>query len=278
MMIFLFIIIWEDGVFKKKRKKMNIDLYTLCWNEIKIIPFVIQYWENIKNQVDLFHAYVYDNGSNDGSIEELSKYDWITVRHFDSDGINELAYLQIKNNAWKESRGKADFVIVCDMDECLYTKDFKKLFEDMKKENISLCTPKWLEMYSKEFPIYNGKLLHMQITKCKGTNADVGTSKTIIFNPNKIKEINYVVGAHQCNPIGEIKMLNSNNTFIMHYKHLSIDYVLNRYKKCAERLSLINKRMGWGYHYALSEDENRKNFDKEYNECINVNDILNEEN
>ena len=31
---------------------MKIDLYTLCWNEMKIIPFVIDYWKNIKNQIE----------------------------------------------------------------------------------------------------------------------------------------------------------------------------------------------------------------------------------
>ena len=41
---------------------MKVDLYTLCWNEIKIIPFVIDYWKNIKEQIDEFHVYVYDNG------------------------------------------------------------------------------------------------------------------------------------------------------------------------------------------------------------------------
>jgi hypothetical protein len=251
---------------------MAIDLYTLCWNEEKIIPFVIEYWENIKNQVDEFHAYVFDNGSTDSSIKLFSKHDWITVLNFESGGFNDAANREIKNNVWKRSIGKADFVIVCDLDECLYTKDFKKLFEDMKKNNETICTPTWLEMYSEKFPKDNGQLLHKQITNCK----NYSNSKTILFNPNKIKEINYCVGAHYCSPIGEIKFRNKNDIFIMHYKNLSVDYKLDRYKKCAERLSSLNKKMGWGFHYNFKETEIRKSFEKEYNECVNVNNILNE--
>ena len=37
--------------------------------------------------------------------------------------INDFKYLEIKNNAWKKSRGKADWVIVVDMDEFLYHLD-----------------------------------------------------------------------------------------------------------------------------------------------------------
>ena len=59
---------------------MNIDVYTLCWNEMAILPFVIEAWKRFAR-----HVYVFDNGSTDGSIEFLKRYDWITVEHFGKD-------------------------------------------------------------------------------------------------------------------------------------------------------------------------------------------------
>ena len=45
-----------------------------------ILPFVRQYWERIGCDVVVF-----DNGSEDGSVEYLSMFPYVTVRHFDSD-------------------------------------------------------------------------------------------------------------------------------------------------------------------------------------------------
>ena len=51
----------------------KVNWYTLCWNENDIVKYVIDYWKAIKNQVDL-KVIVYDNGSDDGCLNELSKY------------------------------------------------------------------------------------------------------------------------------------------------------------------------------------------------------------
>ena len=43
--------------------KPTVWIYTLCYNEIRILPFVIDYWETYADRV-----IVYDNGSTDGSV------------------------------------------------------------------------------------------------------------------------------------------------------------------------------------------------------------------
>lgn len=55
---------------------MNIVVYTFCYNEIQILPFVEQYWRRFASKV-----VVYDNGSTDGSLEFLSKVPCVEVRH-----------------------------------------------------------------------------------------------------------------------------------------------------------------------------------------------------
>ena len=72
--------------------KYKICWITLCYNEIDILPFVSKYWE--KTGVD--KVVVFDNGSTDGSIEELSKHQFIDVRHFVSEGQNEFIQKTIK--------------------------------------------------------------------------------------------------------------------------------------------------------------------------------------
>lgn len=257
---------------------MRIDLYTLCWNEMKIIPFVIDYWKNIKEQVDEFHVYVYDNGSDDGSVEELGKYYWITVMTFESDGFNDLINRNLKNNVWKQSRGKADYVIVCDLDECLYCNDFKELFKNLKNGKYTICLPVWLEMFSEKFPIKDEELLHKQVTKCcigtSHTHTKLAESKAILFDPNEIDEINYIVGAHISHPQGNVSWYVNDDLFIMHYKHLSLDYVLWRYRICNERMSEVNKENGWGYQYWAKKEEIEKDFNERIAKTVDVSSLL----
>lgn len=106
---------------------MTVHLYSVCYNEIDILPFVIEYWKKFVS-----HAYIFDNGSTDGSVEFLNRFDWITVEHFDSDGMDDDILKDIKNNCWKKSRGIADFVVVCDIDEILYSNRIIDELEYMK--------------------------------------------------------------------------------------------------------------------------------------------------
>ena len=113
---------------------MSIHLYTLCWNEMDILPFVIDYWKLLP----ITKAVVYDNGSTDGSIEYLKQFNWIEVRHFDTEGQNDVVQRQIKSEAWKESRGKCDYVIVCDMDEMIYCPNIEDELWYMKTNGYNV--------------------------------------------------------------------------------------------------------------------------------------------
>lgn len=246
---------------------MTIHLYTLCWNEIDILPFVVDYWKRLP----ITKAVVYDNGSTDGSVEYLKQFDWIEVRHFDTDGMNDAVQRDIKNECWKESRGKADWVIVCDMDECLYVKD-TKIFDKMKEGGYTICAPQWYDFISEKIPIYTkGKLLHEISNK-----ANKGNSKVVLFDPNKIDNINYTVGSHTCNPNGNIKYYNG-SIYILHInKHLSFEYLLKKYKELNNRQSVTNKKNHWCIHYAFSEQKLKQYYDNDLNKAINFNNLVNE--
>lgn len=102
------------------KQKTIVWIYTLCYNEMQILPFVVDYWKEYTSKV-----IVYDNGSDDGSVEFLKKHDWIEVRNFDTNGQKMNARnKELKNSVWKEAKGKGvDFVQVCDIDEVLYSKN-----------------------------------------------------------------------------------------------------------------------------------------------------------
>jgi len=247
-------------------KKLNVDIYCLCWNEIQLLPHVVKYWELIAR-----HVYVFDNYSDDGSVEFLSKFDWITVQQFKSDGINELIYLQIKDNCWKNS--DADWVIVCDLDECIYSEHF---FDELLSINniYTIVNPQWVEcLNSNGVPKQSDKLLHKIIDGCYiNSDSTENKSKMLMFKPSEITNINYTVGAHSCSPTGNVKIYKGFN--ILHFKQLGIEYTLNRHKSYLNRLSQINKQYNWGCHYNTTLEEYTKKISEKYKNILQIDKIL----
>lgn len=235
----------------KRLNKINqpiIHLYALCWNEEKILPFVLDYYSQFVDKI-----FIYDNYSTDSSNAILNQNERVKVINFKSDhSINDFIYIDIKNSCWKQSRGKADYVIVCDTDELLYHPDMKTFLENSMNQKLSFFKPIGYNMYSEEFPIYNSSQL---ITDQIKTGVyDSNYCKSIMFDPHRIVEINYTVGAHFCYPWGIVRQDNNTDLLLLHYKNLSVDYVLNRIKTYRSRISEINIEKKYGAHY-LNEDE-----------------------
>ena len=136
---------------------MTVEVFTFCWNEMAILPFAVDYWSKYAS-----HVTVYDNGSNDGSVQYLqAQGDWITVNHFDTDGkINDTQLRMFKNNVWKQARGRADLVVVSDMDEMLCAPDIVQSLSTMRRVGGTVCYPHWYNLVSDEVPVFNGQPLH----------------------------------------------------------------------------------------------------------------------
>ena len=219
-----------------------IHYYAVCWNEEKMLPFMFQYYERFVN-----HFTIYDNYSDDNSETIIQSHPNTEIKKFSMGGeINDYIYQDIKNNCWKQSRGKADYVIVCDIDEFLYNPDLQKLLGN----KISLPVTEGYNMYSETFPA-DGKDITFQIRK---GIADSAYNKCLIFDPHRIVEINYLPGAHQAKPVG-IVTRGEEKAKVLHYKNLGLDYILERYHILAKRLSEKNKEQNLGTHYLYSDEK-----------------------
>jgi hypothetical protein len=239
---------------------LNIDVYCICWNEMKVLPFAIDYWKRFAR-----HVYVYDNGSDDGTIELLGQYDWITVRHFDSDGINEQTYLKVKNHCWKGS--DADYVVVCDIDECIYSTNLDKKLKALKEEEYTVIVPKWGDIWGERFKRYKkGTLCHELYGGVYFTDNEF-VHKALIFDPKEVKEMNYMPGCHNSRPEGEIKKYEAkkeDDLYVVHLKRLGPKYICDRYGQYAKRMSQYNKRFKFGHEYLTETKKLREIYVDEY--------------
>ena len=251
-------------------KDIKVDVYVLCYNEEKLVPFMLDYWNEFATNV-----YVLDNQSTDKSVELLlaeTRFNVEIISYQSNNELNDAIYLELKNNVWKRSIGKCDFVVVCDFDEALFGKNIMNELSYMKENNQTICFPTTFNMFSNDFPSYNKNMLLHDVVK---TGVDYYSfGKRVLFNPNQIKEINYDPGAHSCHPIGNIRYYDKNNIYLFHFKYLSIEYVLNRYALYRNRLSEVNKKYKWGFQYNDEDNKTIKYFNSELSRCININSFL----
>lgn len=227
---------------------MKIEVFAICYNEEKILPYFLRHYQQFADVI------IYDNHSTDKSVEIIQKAGAKTVSYDSGNTLNDLRYIEIKNNCWKES--KADWVIVCDSDEFVYCPDM--LVSILKYTGFTAFEPTWYEMFSEQFPTTSGQIYD---------EVKMGYEawpKLNLFRPSEVKEINYEVGCHIVHPEGNV-VLNFAESPIktLHMRHLGKQYIIYRNGMYAKRLSEINKQNKWGWHLAQSAEQLSKGFDEE---------------
>jgi glycosyltransferase involved in cell wall biosynthesis len=157
---------------------------------------------------------------------------------------NDVTLAEMKSNIYKASRGKADWVIVCDCDEYLYHPELIDKLQEYKDAGITMPKIDGHDMYSETFPEYDGELLTEKVKIGSGTYAPM--CKNIIFNP--MLDITYQPGAHS-NQTPNAIFSNKAELKLLHYKFLGKEYVLSRYNNLAEQLSDFNLKTGLSGHW-----------------------------
>ena len=253
---------------------MKIHAYALCWNEEAMLPYYLRHYEKFCDKI-----IIYDNMSTDRSQQIILNHPLCELRTYDSqEKIRDDLYLEIKNNVWKECRGKGiDYVIVGDMDEFVFHNDLKHFLEKNKK--YSIFEPVGIEMVSLNFPQTDDQIYSVVNTGLY----EWEFCKKIIFSPDRVQEISFIPGCHHHKDSAEISkhpiwIYNSDNYYpskdplkselkLLHFKFIGIDYVNERHKLMAKRLSKFNIEEGtrikgqpYGHHYYNDATEVIKKF------------------
>lgn len=253
---------------------MKICWITLCKNEMDILPFVRKYWERISADV-----IVYDNGSTDGSLEYLSSIPYATIRHFDSDGHNDIIHKEVKERAYLEYKNDYDIIIITDMDEVFFFDDFKAVSEAfidggyniLMTPIISLCEDfkppysedKYLHQLCHKF--YRQRMNHM-----KGFD---DFSKLSIFNTKVTDKVEMSVGQHYVKTSPDMKIMLSNNGFNLHIdKGFGLDYKYKVRQRMYANLSDTNKRYGMAIEYADSYEKLEREYKNNQKNSFDIND------
>lgn len=254
---------------------LKICWITLCYNEMDILPFVSQYWERIGADV-----YVYDNGSTDGSIQYLLNLPYVTLRHFDSEGQNDVIQKTIKEQAYLELKDKYDIIIISDMDEVFCFKDFKALSEAFVQSDYNiLMTPIFSLCEDSKPPYSRDLLLHQQCHKFykQRMNHMQGFddySKLSIFNTRVTDKVNMSVGQHYVQTSPQMRIMLTNDGFNLHIdKGFGIQYRYNIKQKMYKNLSQTNRNGGMCTEYGDSFEKIEKEYRENQANSVDISDL-----
>ena len=221
---------------------MSVHLYSIAWNEARVLEFFLRHYESV---VDRF--IIYDDGSTDGTQEMLRNHAKVELRPFVRrfPGSLILSIQEIWNEYWKESRGKADWVITANIDEHLYHPNLSEYLLECRRKSVTAIPALGYEMLSETFPS-PGALLCETITRGAPRRS---LSKLAIFDPNAVHETNCGVGRHSAYPTGRIVWPERDELLLLHYKYLGGAYFQQRHGQLAAGLGRTDVRWGWATHW-----------------------------
>lgn len=233
-----------------------VEVFTIAYNEEKIIKFFIEHYLKFCNKITIFNNYSTDSTSD---IVKSYENNNVHLKFFDTNNsVDDKIYLDIKNNCWKSS--EAEYVIIVDSDEFLYHPDIKSFLRETKQ---ALYRPLGYNMVSDEFP--SGDDLLVDIIK-EGVLAH-NYSKMCLFSPAEVSNINYSLGCHNAAPQGKhgnyLLPYISDDLKLLHYKNLSFNYRYSKHIEYSKRMSDFNKQTGSGIHYTFDKDQ-------QYNEFLDI--------
>lgn len=254
----------RNNMLEKQKSKLKIRVIACCKNEVKMLPFFLQYYSQFVDQICIF-----DGGSDDGGLGVIKQYPKaIIMSSGNNTEMDERLLTSLRNEEYKKDRNNWDWQIIVDIDEFLYHPDIRSKLETYRKNDITIPKVIGYDMYSLTFPVYGDKTIIDQIRT--GKRNDQWQSKSIIFNPNKV-DINYDFGCHTCHPSGAVKFGPDNDGFmLLHYNYICYEHFIRRHKYNAARMSQYNKEHNLAFHIPLCAKMTEGEFNAKVTDATNI--------
>ena len=217
----------------------RIDLYCLCWNDARMLPYFFRHYDPL---VDRY--FVYDNGSTDRSITLLQNHGRVEVAHFDVPGDSFVEEeCRLGDTIWRNS--DADWVIITDIDEHIYHPYLTRYLKQCSDQGITAIRSVGYEMVSDGFPTEDAPLCEIITMGTRSTGHD----RLCIFNPRELTATNFGPGRHEADPTGRVIWPAYPQVLLLHYKQLGVDYPIARSAELKRGLRSRDLTSGWGFHY-----------------------------
>ncbi len=226
-----------------------IDVWAFCYNQRRLLPYFLAHYRRLARRIT-----VCDNFSTDGSREWLAEHGVAVVDDANAGTFDDGILRDQKNEIWKASRGRADWVVVCDVDELAHVAALDRRLAWCAARGVSAIRLTGFNMVSDELPTHQGQIYDLPAFQ-RGAHDPVFLSKVAMFRPDLVDEIAFGAGAHEASPRGRGWLYGDDVHFaLLHYKFLGGTAALaRRGAECAPNLSAANRARGQSLHFLESE-------------------------
>lgn len=214
---------------------MIVHVYTMVHNEEALMPYFMRHYGRFAQQIT-----VLDNESSDRTAA-IARDAGAVVFPVDTGGQHRVSVLQrVMNWRYKESRGKADWVICAEGDEFLWHPDLPGLLDRYSKEGVTLPKVTGFDMVAAAPPQGSGQVYE----ELKHGFPNIMFGKRAIFHPSI--DIRFDPGGHKAFPTGPVVESVAEDIKLLHYRYLGEEYFVKRYQDRRARHSEENLAHGWG--------------------------------
>jgi hypothetical protein len=227
----------------------RLDVWAFCYNQRPLLPYFLAHYRRFAKTIT-----VCDNRSTDGGREWLAANGVAVVDDANEGSFDDRLLKEQKNALWKASRGRADWVVVCDVDELVYVSSLPRRLAWCAERQVSCIRLTGFNMVSEELPAHRGQIYDLPAFQ-RGAPDPVFFDKVALFRPDLVEEIGYREGAHEAEPRGRGWLYGGDSHFaLLHYKFLGGTAALvRRAADCAPRLSAANRAAGRSAHFLEGE-------------------------
>jgi glycosyltransferase involved in cell wall biosynthesis len=242
---------------------MVVHLFAQCWNDEWMLPFFFRHYDGL---VDRY--VIYDDGSTDNSWAILQSHPKVEARRFvrrvpESFALSEQA---LSNDCWKASAGVADWVIVTDLDEHLFHRDWSAYLSRCRHEGVSAIPALGFQMVSEHAPTSGEQLSAAHPFGAPWEQM----MKLSIFDPAAITDINFTPGRHMADPHGRVCVPGIDEMLLLHYKYLGFEETRRRHQQLRLGLGTVDIERGFGHKYSWSPEDLRADWDRTVARAIDI--------
>jgi glycosyltransferase involved in cell wall biosynthesis len=245
------------------RTRLNIHLYSILWNEAPMLGFFFRHYDPwISRYVML------DDGSTDGTLDILRQHPRVEVRRFERGDEPRFvpASKRVYDRVWKESRGKADWVVITAVDEHLHHSDLIPWLEARHDAGTTLIPALGYQMVSEAFPEGDETLA---LTLTQGAPF-VLMSKLSLFRPDALTDTFFDGGRHSARPQGRLVLPERDELMLLHYRYIGRSRLKERDAELAARAGEADRDARWATHYSKPAEEKDREFRRILREAVDI--------
>lgn len=217
------------------------------------------------------HYFIYDHGSDDGTLEYLARRKDVTVHSVPKTNPDSFALelLYAHQTTWKRSCGIADWVLVVDLDEHIWHPDLPAYLRAQTAAGVTAIPALGFQMLSREAPTPD-----IRLTDHLRWGAPwIQMSKLALFRPDALTDPGFVIGRHSSKPRGVVRYPERDELLLLHYKYVGFDRIRRRHAATQARRRRLDLEHNWGHRYAFDEAQLGADFNNFEARAIDIMDM-----